>query len=67
MSPAGRRTEFGYDRRGFLEVGGMSLLGLASYDQQIVTGAVIFFAASADGLLRRLRRLRVTTARRDLP
>ncbi|MEV6924805.1 ABC transporter permease [Dactylosporangium sp. NPDC051485] len=31
---------------------GMSLLGLASFDQQIVTGAFIFLAAAADGLLR---------------
>jgi len=60
------RTAIGVLFLGFLS-DGMSLLGLASYDQQIVTGAMIFFAASADGLLRRLRRLRVTTAGRDLP
>jgi ribose/xylose/arabinose/galactoside ABC-type transport system permease subunit len=60
------RTAIGVLFLGFLS-DGMSLLGLASYDQQIVTGAMIFFAASADGLLRRLRRFRVTTAGRDLP
>jgi ribose transport system permease protein len=35
---------------------GMSLLGLQSFDQQIVTGSFIFLAASADGLLHWLRR-----------
>jgi len=59
------RTAIGVLFLGFLS-DGMSLLGLASYDQQIVTGAMIFCAASADGLLRHLRRSRVTTAGRDL-
>lgn len=49
------RTAVGVLFLGFL-ANGMSLLGLASYDQQIVTGALIFLAAAADGLLRRLRR-----------
>jgi len=31
---------------------GMSLFGLQSFDQQIVTGSFIFLAASADGLVR---------------
>jgi len=35
---------------------GMSILGLESYDQQIVTGSFIFLAASADGLRHLLRR-----------
>jgi ribose transport system permease protein len=35
---------------------GMSLFGLQSFDQQIVTGSFIFLAASADGLLHWLRR-----------
>ncbi|MFE5027772.1 hypothetical protein ACFRAO_31735 [Streptomyces sp. NPDC056656] len=34
---------------------GMSLIGLASYDEQIVTGALVFAAASVEGLLHRLR------------
>jgi ribose transport system permease protein len=49
------RTGIGVLFLGFLS-NGMSLLGLQSYDQQIVTGAFIFLAASADGLLRWLRR-----------
>jgi len=49
------RTGIGVLFLGFLS-NGMSLLGLQSYDQQIVTGAFIFIAASADGLLRWLRR-----------
>ncbi|SNT00496.1 ribose transport system permease protein [Streptosporangium subroseum] len=49
------RTAVGVLFLGFLS-NGMSLLGLASFDQQIVTGAVIFIAASADGIGRRLRR-----------
>jgi ribose transport system permease protein len=48
------RTGLGVLFLGFLS-NGMSLLGLQSYDQQIVTGSFIFLAASADGLLRRLR------------
>jgi ribose transport system permease protein len=48
------RTAIGVLFLGFLS-NGMSLLGLASYDQQMVTGALIFFAACGDGLLRRLR------------
>ncbi|GAA4613074.1 ribose ABC transporter permease [Actinoallomurus liliacearum] len=48
------RTGIGVLFLGFLS-NGMSLLGLPSYDQQIVTGVLIFAAASADGLLRRLR------------
>jgi ribose transport system permease protein len=38
----------------------MSLLGLQSYDQQIVTGSFIFLAAAADGLPRWLRRRSVS-------
>lgn len=49
------RTGIGVLFLGFLS-NGMSLLGLQSFDQQIVTGAFIFLAASADGLLRWLRR-----------
>ncbi|GAA2576305.1 ribose ABC transporter permease [Dactylosporangium fulvum] len=49
------RTGIGVLFLGFLS-NGMSLLGLQSYDQQIVTGSFIFLAASADGLLRWLRR-----------
>jgi ribose transport system permease protein len=48
------RTGIGVLFLGFLS-NGMSLLGLQSYDQQIVTGSFIFVAASADGLLRWLR------------
>jgi ribose/xylose/arabinose/galactoside ABC-type transport system permease subunit len=48
------RTGIGVLFLGFLS-NGMSLLGLQSYDQQIVTGSFIFLAASADGLLRWLR------------
>lgn len=48
------RTAIGVLFLGFLS-NGMSLLGLPSYDQQIVTGVLIFVAASAEGLLRRLR------------
>jgi ribose transport system permease protein len=48
------RTGIGVLFLGFLS-NGMSLLGLPSYDQQIVTGSFIFLAASADGLLRWLR------------
>ncbi|NUP46808.1 MAG: ABC transporter permease [Catenulispora sp.] len=55
------RTGIGVLFLGFLS-NGMSLLGLQDYDQQIVTGAFIFLAASADGLARWLRRR--STARR---
>jgi ribose transport system permease protein len=48
------RTGIGVLFLGFLS-NGMSLLGLQSYDQQIVTGSFIFLAASADGQLRWLR------------
>jgi len=48
------RTGIGVLFLGFLS-NGMSLLGLPSFDQQIVTGSFIFLAASADGLFRRLR------------
>lgn len=48
------RTGIGVLFLGFLS-NGMSLLGLPSYDQQIVTGILIFTAAAADGLLLRLR------------
>jgi hypothetical protein len=34
----------------------MSLFGLQSYDQQMVTGSFIFLAASADGLRLWVRR-----------
>jgi ribose transport system permease protein len=49
------RTGIGVLFLGFLS-NGMSLLGLQSFDQQIVTGSFIFIAASADGILRWLRR-----------
>jgi len=49
------RTAIGVLFLGFLS-NGMSLLGLQSYDQQIVTGSFIFLAASADGLLQWLRK-----------
>jgi ribose transport system permease protein len=49
------RTGIGVAFLGFLS-NGMSLLGLQSFDQQIVTGSFIFLAASAGGLLPRLRR-----------
>ncbi|GAA2014367.1 ABC transporter permease [Catenulispora yoronensis] len=49
------RTGIGVLFLGFL-ANGMSLLGLQSYDQQMVTGCFIFVAASADGILRWLRR-----------
>jgi ribose transport system permease protein len=49
------RTGIGVLFLGFLS-NGMSLLGLQSYDQQIVTGSLIFLAAAADGLPRWLRR-----------
>ncbi|WP_238014446.1 ABC transporter permease [Dactylosporangium sp. AC04546] len=49
------RTGIGVLFLGFLS-NGMSLLGLQSFDQQIVTGSCIFLAAAADGLLRRRRR-----------
>ena len=48
------RTGIGVLFLGFL-ANGMSLLGLQSYDQQMVTGSFIFLAASADGL--RYRRI----------
>jgi ribose/xylose/arabinose/galactoside ABC-type transport system permease subunit len=51
------RTGIGVLFMGFLS-NGMSLLGLQSFDQQIVTGSFIFAAASADGLLRWLGRRR---------
>jgi ribose transport system permease protein len=54
------RTGIGVLFLGFL-ANGMSLLGLESFDQQIVTGLFIFLAASADGLLR-WRRQRSNTA-----
>lgn len=49
------RTGIGVLFLGFLS-NGMSLLGLQSYDQQMVTGSFIFLAAAADGLPRWLRR-----------
>jgi ribose transport system permease protein len=49
------RTGIGVLFLGFLS-NGMSLLGLQSYDQQIVTGSFIFLAASAEGLLHWRRR-----------
>jgi ribose transport system permease protein len=49
------RTAIGVLFLGFLS-NGMSLLGLASYDQQMVTGALIFVAACGDGLVRWVRR-----------
>jgi ribose transport system permease protein len=54
------RTGIGVLFLGFLS-NGMSLLGLQSYDQQIVTGSFIFLAASAEGLRhwRRRRSARV--------
>jgi ribose transport system permease protein len=54
------RTGIGVLFLGFLS-NGMSLLGLQSYDQQIVTGAFIFLAASADGLMRWLRKRSANT------
>jgi ribose transport system permease protein len=45
------RTGIGVLFLGFL-ANGMSLLGLQGYDQQMVTGAFIFVAASADGISR---------------
>jgi ribose/xylose/arabinose/galactoside ABC-type transport system permease subunit len=48
------RTAVGVLFLGFLS-NGMSLLGLASYDQQMVTGALIFVAACGDGLVRWVR------------
>ncbi|MFF6958247.1 ABC transporter permease [Streptomyces sp. NPDC008317] len=48
------RTATGVLFLGFLS-NGMSLLGLASYDQQMVTGALIFVAACGDGLVRWVR------------
>jgi ribose transport system permease protein len=62
------RTAIGVLLLGFLS-NGMSLLGLQSYDQQIVTGIAIFLAASADGLLHWLKprlqiaRQKATTSR----
>ena len=54
------RTAIGVLLLGFLS-NGMNLLGLQSYDQQMVTGGIIFLAASADGLMRWLRpRLRLS-------
>ncbi|HTJ37768.1 MAG TPA: ABC transporter permease [Dactylosporangium sp.] len=49
------RTGIGVLFLGFLS-NGMSLLGLASFDQQMVTGAFIFAAAAADGIVRWRRR-----------
>lgn len=49
------RTAIGALILGFL-ASGMSLLGLQSYDQQSVTGAVIVLAAAADVLLHRRSR-----------
>ena len=49
------RTGIGVLFLGFLS-NGMSLLGLQSYDQQIVTGSFIFLAAAADVVPRWLRR-----------
>ena len=51
------RTGIGVLFLGFLS-NGMSLLGLQSFDQQMVTGSFIFLAAAADGLPRWLRRRR---------
>ncbi len=53
------RTGIGVLFLGFLS-NGMSVLGLQSFDQQIVTGSFIFLAASADGLWRRLRKRTVS-------
>ncbi|HEY2672090.1 MAG TPA: ABC transporter permease [Rugosimonospora sp.] len=60
------RTGIGVLFLGFLS-NGMSLLGLQSYDQQIVTGSVIFLAAAADGLPRWLRREAIRRADRRVP
>jgi ribose transport system permease protein len=49
------RTAIGVLVLGFL-ANGMNLLGLASYDQQAVTGAVIVVAAGVDAILHRRRR-----------
>ena len=49
------RTAIGVLVLGFL-ANGMNLLGLASYDQQAVTGAVILAAACVDAILHRKRR-----------
>jgi ribose transport system permease protein len=54
------RTGVGVLFLGFL-ANGMSLLGLQSYDQQIVTGSFIFLAASVDGLFRWLRQRSLST------
>lgn len=54
------RTGIGVVFLGFLS-NGMSLLGLADYDQQMVTGAMIFLAASGDGVARRFRRRTAAT------
>jgi ribose/xylose/arabinose/galactoside ABC-type transport system permease subunit len=53
------RTAIGVLFLGFLS-NGMSLLGLASYDQQMVTGTLIFVAACGDGLVRWVRPRSVT-------
>jgi ribose transport system permease protein len=49
------RTAIGVLLLGFL-ANGMNLIGLASYDQVAITGAVILAAASLDALLHRTRR-----------
>lgn len=49
------RTAIGVLVLGFL-ANGMNLLGLSSYDQQAVTGAVIVIAACVDAILHRKRR-----------
>jgi ribose transport system permease protein len=49
------RTAIGVLVLGFL-ANGMNLLGLASYDQQAVTGAVILLAACIDAILHRKKR-----------
>jgi ribose transport system permease protein len=49
------RTAIGVLVLGFL-ANGMNLLGLASYDQQAVTGAVIVIAACVDAILHRKKR-----------
>jgi ribose transport system permease protein len=54
------RTGIGVLFLGFLS-NGMSLLGLQSFDQQIVTGLFIFLAACADGLMRRMRQRSVSS------
>jgi ribose transport system permease protein len=60
------RTGIGVLFLGFLS-NGMSLLGLQSYDQQMVTGSFIFLAAAADVVPRLLRREAIRRADRRVP